>query len=276
MTERDGRLSVANGTWINPSVGDWNRAAHSSGTVEGIVSIEVAREDWDALIEVLDRAISVLDGRKVQPVKESLLEFTTTAAMLGLEDVADAVTSMLDFLVNQVGPGWDAEAAGTLSFTIAGFREKMASEPYSPAFAEGMKEILLFLDFFEKEEEQPPPATTPQKATVEPPPPAPRKAEPEPQKTESKPPEPAPAPRKAGPVLPGAGPASHKAEPAPSGPEATLPEPVIPSPAAPGSARPTEPRYIRPGDRRTSVTLTVSHSGNRYFIRDLPTRTAGR
>ena len=76
------------------------------------MSGEVAKEDWDALIEVLDSAISLLDGRKMQPVKESLLEFTTTAAMLGLEDVADAVTKMLDFLVNMVGPSWTPKRPG--------------------------------------------------------------------------------------------------------------------------------------------------------------------
>ena len=142
------------------------------------MSEAVAKEDWDALIEVLDRAISLLDGRKVQPVKESLLEFTTTAAMLGLQDVADAVTSMLEFLVNKVGTAWDAEAAATLSFTIAGFREKMAAETYSPTFSESMKEILLFLDFFETEEEEPQPSTPPKSVTVEPPAPAPPESTP--------------------------------------------------------------------------------------------------
>jgi len=130
------------------------------------VSGKIDQEDWDALIEVLDRAISLLDGRKVQPVKESFLEFTTTAAMLGLEDVADAVTSMLDFLVKQVGPSWDEEAAATLSFTMASFREKMAAEEYSPAFSEGMKEILLFMDFFEKEEPEPQAKAEPKAAPI--------------------------------------------------------------------------------------------------------------
>lgn len=136
------------------------------------MSVVVEKEDWDALIEVMDRAIARLDGRKIQPVKDSLLEFTSTAAMLGIEDVADAVTKMLDFLVSKVGASWDAEAAATLGFTMAGFREKMAAEPYSPAFSGSIAEILLFLDYFEPEEPEPTATSIPE-AVAAPPPKAP-------------------------------------------------------------------------------------------------------
>lgn len=137
------------------------------------MSVVVEKEDWDALIEVMDRAIDRLDGRKIQPVKDSLLEFTSTAAMLGIEDVADAVTKMLDFLVSKVGASWDAEAAATLSFTMAGFREKMAAEPYSPAFSASIAEILLFLDYFEPEEPEPSAGNVPEAVAPAPPPKAP-------------------------------------------------------------------------------------------------------
>ncbi|MGV8074215.1 MAG: tetratricopeptide repeat protein [Syntrophobacteraceae bacterium] len=112
----------------------------------------VDKEDWAALTEVLERATSKLSLKQVEPVKQIILEFITTAAMLELNDLADVGEAFNNFLVNAVAPRWDDEATATLSFSIGALAEKMQLNEYGTEFSSGLSEILLYLDLYEVEE----------------------------------------------------------------------------------------------------------------------------
>ncbi len=111
----------------------------------------VSKEDWGALTEILDRATKKLPMKRLEPIKQSILEFISTAAMLELEDMADVGRKFNEFLVKTVAPGWDNEAVATLSFSIGALVEKMQMNEYGPAFSSGLDEVLLYLDFYEGE-----------------------------------------------------------------------------------------------------------------------------
>lgn len=112
------------------------------------MSAPIMREDWEALVEVLDMGIKRLDDKRIEPVKQSLLEFSSTAAMLGLTDLANAAVKFQEFLFEAVAPEWDEEAVATLSLSMKGLRENMDAEEYGPRFVEGLKEYLAYLEFY--------------------------------------------------------------------------------------------------------------------------------
>ncbi|MCE5243377.1 MAG: hypothetical protein ABFD98_00735 [Syntrophobacteraceae bacterium] len=112
----------------------------------------VADEDWESLQNLLAHGIKLLDGKQVESVKLAILEFYSTASMLGLEDIAGVAKKFEEFLLNKVAPGWGDEATATLSFSMGGLLEKMQLNQYSPAFSQGLGEILMFMDFYEEDE----------------------------------------------------------------------------------------------------------------------------
>lgn len=131
-------------------------------------NVNVYQEDWEALIGALEEAIQALSGKKVEPVKLKILEFSSTAAMLELQDLADVGNRFEAFLLFPVAPDWNEEATATLSFAMGALVEKMQMFPYSPEFSAGLGEVLMYLDFYGEGEEIPealaeaaPPPTTP-------------------------------------------------------------------------------------------------------------------
>ncbi len=111
----------------------------------------VTQEDWQALMDVLTSTIPLLNGKEVEPVKLGILEFYSTAAMLGLEDLADTSKRFEEFLLQTVAPDWNEEAVATLSFAMGALIEKMQLKPYGPDFSAGLGEIVLYMDFFGEE-----------------------------------------------------------------------------------------------------------------------------
>ncbi len=133
------------------------------------MSSTVGQEDWQALIEVLQEAIQALSGKQTEPVKLKILEFSSTAAMLELQDLADCAGRFEGFLLSTVAPDWDDEATATLSFSMGALVEKMQMSSYSPAFSAGLGEVLMYLDFYGDDEgaaepEPEPPAPPPAEA----------------------------------------------------------------------------------------------------------------
>ncbi len=112
----------------------------------------IGKEDWEALVEVLQEAIQLLNGRQTEPVKLKILEFSSTAAMLELEDLAGCGKRFEDFLLTTVAPSWNEEATATLSFAMGALVEKMQLSTYSPEFSSGLGEVLMYLDFYDAEE----------------------------------------------------------------------------------------------------------------------------
>jgi hypothetical protein len=135
------------------------------------MSYDVAEEDWGALMEVLNETINLIGGKQVEPVKQGILEFSSTTAMLGLEDLANVANQFETFLLQKVTFEWDAEAAATLSFAMGALLEKMQGQQYGPEFSAGLDEVTLYLSFFdeeapeEKEEPPRPPEPEPSPAT---------------------------------------------------------------------------------------------------------------
>lgn len=113
-------------------------------------------------MEVLGKAIKKLDGKQVEPVKLAILEFVSTAAMLGLQDLADVSKRFEDFLLKTVAPGWDAEAVATLSFTMGALLEKMQLQEYGPKFSSGLGEITLYLEMYNIDESESKPPGQPE------------------------------------------------------------------------------------------------------------------
>ena len=124
----------------------------------------VSAEDWEALQGLLAHGVKVIEGKQVEAVKLAILEFYSTASMLGLEDIADVAKKFEDFLLQKVAPGWGGEATATLSFSMGGLLEKMQLNKYSPQFSSGLSEILMFMEFYEEDEPSPP--ATPQEKAV--------------------------------------------------------------------------------------------------------------
>lgn len=111
------------------------------------------KEDWEALIEVLGDTIKKLDTKEVEPVKLGILEFVSTAAMLGLQDLADVSKGFETFLLQIVAPDWDAEAVATLSFSMGALVEKMQLQEYGPKFSSGLSEITVYLELYDPNEQ---------------------------------------------------------------------------------------------------------------------------
>lgn len=112
----------------------------------------IDQEDWDALIQVLQEGIQFLSGKQVEPVKLKILELSSTAAMLGLEDLAGCGGRFEGFLLSTVAPDWSEEATATLSFAMGALVEKMQMMPYGPEFSAGLGEVLMYLDFYGEDE----------------------------------------------------------------------------------------------------------------------------
>ena len=136
------------------------------------MSSTVGQEDWQALMEVLQEAIQALSGKQTEPVKLKILEFSSTAAMLELQDLADCAGRFEGFLLSTVAPDWDDEATATLSFSMGALVEKMQMSSYSPAFSSGLSEVLMYLDFYGDDEgaaePEPEPPAPPPAETLEP------------------------------------------------------------------------------------------------------------
>lgn len=115
----------------------------------------VDKEDWEALIGVLGDTIKKLEGKQVEPVKLGILEFVSTAAMLGLQDLADVSKGFENFLLQTIAPAWDAEAVATLGFSMGALAEKMQLQEYGPKFSSGLGEITLYLEMYTNEETGP-------------------------------------------------------------------------------------------------------------------------
>jgi hypothetical protein len=123
---------------------------------ETVMSDAVDDEDWKALMEVLEGTTSLMGRKQVEPVKLGILEFSSTTAMLGLEDLAGVGSRFESFLLEKVAPDWDEEAAATLNFAMGALIEKMQTQEYGPAFSAGLDEVLLYLSFFDEEEKEGP------------------------------------------------------------------------------------------------------------------------
>jgi tetratricopeptide (TPR) repeat protein len=127
----------------------------------------ITKEDWEALIEVLGDAIAKLDGKRAEPVKLGILEFVSTAAMLGLQDLADVSKRFEGFLLETVALDWNAEAVATLSFSMGALIEKMQLQEYGPKFSSGLGEIALYLQMYKSEESGSEPPLKPEVQTGE-------------------------------------------------------------------------------------------------------------
>ena len=122
------------------------------------------REDWEALMEVLQGCIKKLETKTLAVAKLAVLEFSSTASMLGLEDLYNVGLRFEDFLLHTVDPGWDGEATATLSFAMGALLEKMQAMDYGPKFSACLPEILSFMDSYGEEA----PPTPPPPPVVEP------------------------------------------------------------------------------------------------------------
>lgn len=134
---------------------------------------KVDPEDWSELAQSLNDTMAFLDKRQPASVKESILNFSATAAMLGLEDLAEAGKKIEQFFLTRIAAKWDEEAAATLSFTIASLKEKMEAEAYGPEFSSALDGILVFLDYYETDDEEPEPPSAVEAASVPAPGPGP-------------------------------------------------------------------------------------------------------
>ena len=251
----------------------------------------VSAEDWGALQDLLATGIKLIETKQVDRVKLGILEFYSTASMLGLEDIAGVAKKFEEFLLQKVAPGWGGEATATLSFSMGGLLEQMQLNAYSSKFSAGLGEILQFMEFYEEDEpapaEEPPapapaPPAPPAKAAPvtppapEPPPPEPdlmelalslsRELAPEP---DAPPPKevdlvadsakPAPPPPSPEPVRPAAKAAPAKQPETPPAPKPT-PKPVEsrPAPQKPGRGLEIEkqPRYKDTVPRKSRARST--------------------
>jgi hypothetical protein len=134
---------------------------------ETAMSNTVDDEDWKALMEVLEGTATLLGRKQVEPVKLGILEFSSTTAMLGLEDLAGVGSRFEAFLMEKVAPGWDEEAAATLNFAMGALLEKMQNQEYGPAFSAGLDEVFLYLSFFDDEEQAGPEPSVPTEAETQ-------------------------------------------------------------------------------------------------------------
>lgn len=122
------------------------------------MSDPVMREDWAALIDVLDMALKGIQNRGEESVKKSLLEFSSTAVMLGLEDLAAAGTRFQEFLKTEVSAPWQEHAAAALAVSMAGLRDSMEANGCDTPFSADVKGLLSPLDSYREKAESPPPA----------------------------------------------------------------------------------------------------------------------
>lgn len=122
------------------------------------MSDPVMREDWAALIDVLDLALKGIQDRRAGSVRRSLLEFSSTAAMLGMEDLAAAGTRFQEFFRTEMGDPWQEHAAAALGASMAGLRDSMEANGFEAPFSADVKGLLSPLDSFREKAECPPPA----------------------------------------------------------------------------------------------------------------------
>jgi len=115
------------------------------------MSSPVLKEDWEALIEALTAGYDQLADKRTEPLKQSILEFSTTCAMLGMEDLARAGKKLEEFFLQNVAPDWNEEARVTLGFAMGGLIEKMRRQDYGVEFSASLDEVLLYLEFFEED-----------------------------------------------------------------------------------------------------------------------------
>jgi hypothetical protein len=109
------------------------------------------QEDWDALVSLLNEALKLLGGEQIEPSRQRLLEFSNTAAMLGLQDLADVSVRLQEFLVNTIKPEANDEAVGTLSFAISALIEKMQTQQHGAELLSGLGDVLLYLEFYSED-----------------------------------------------------------------------------------------------------------------------------
>lgn len=133
------------------------------------MSTEVAPKEWAALLETLNTAIKSLDSKKSDTVRENVADFCDKAATLWLEDLIQVADRFDAFVAEAVGTEWNTEAAATLSFAMGALAEKMQTLPYGPEFSSGLKDVLLFLDYYAEEEAEP---ETPTDSDAQAPPPS--------------------------------------------------------------------------------------------------------
>lgn len=120
------------------------------------MSDPVMREDWAALIDVLDLALKGIQNRRAESVKRSLLEFSSTAAMLGLEDLAAAGTRFQEFLKTEVDDPWQEHAAAALALSMAGLRDSMEANGFEAPFSADVKGLVAPLDSYREKAVSPP------------------------------------------------------------------------------------------------------------------------
>lgn len=122
------------------------------------MSDPVMREDWAALIDVLDLALKGIQDRRAESVRRGLLEFSSTAAMLGMEDLAAAGTRYQEFLKSEVGDPWQEHAAAALALSMAGLRDSMEANGFEAPFSVDVKGLVSLLDSYREKAECPPSA----------------------------------------------------------------------------------------------------------------------
>jgi hypothetical protein len=114
------------------------------------------KEEWSLLTELLEKSVRAIAERRTGSAETALAECIRCCNEVGTPALCQAVETQAEFFRKHVLPDWDDEAATTLDFSMGALLEKMQLESPGAHFDAGLKEILAFLEQFEKELESAP------------------------------------------------------------------------------------------------------------------------
>ena len=83
------------------------------------------KEDWDDLIQMIRDAANGISSEGAKGAKQALASFHSTASMLGLVELEHAGIELEKYVVSEIAPGGNAEAAAAFGFAISAFLEEL-------------------------------------------------------------------------------------------------------------------------------------------------------
>lgn len=103
----------------------------------------VTEMDWEALVEILQETVEILQKHEMEPVKQGLLEVSSTASMLELEDLGQTVEGFKEYLLAEVSPAWEETKVAALRSAVTFLVAAMQKHFYGPAFKEILKKVEI-------------------------------------------------------------------------------------------------------------------------------------
>ncbi len=116
------------------------------------MSIPMTTEEAQEFVKLLAAAIQEIDRKNSDGVRKALLEFRSTAIMLGFEELDQLGREFETFFDQQVEPRWDSRAVASLSHCMEELAKGLQISEGDPELAPTLHDLALYLRNFPLED----------------------------------------------------------------------------------------------------------------------------